>query len=149
MRLTRLGSLVVTLVLVLGAAGCGKDAQDRYCDALKADQSRLADVINSTRDDALVQGLPLLRSLAAEAPDDLTDEWQTLVNAVAGLKQALDKAGLTATQLAKGEGLDTLDAAQKADLTGAASRLASQEVLDAASGIEQQGRDVCKVNLGL
>ncbi|MCW2756311.1 MAG: hypothetical protein JWO46_57, partial [Nocardioidaceae bacterium] len=58
-------------------------------------------------------------------------------------------AGLTATQLAKGEGLDTLDAAQKADLTGAASRLASQEVLDAASGIEQQGRDVCKVNLGL
>ena len=37
--------------------------------------------------DALLKALPIFRDLADEAPEDLRDEWKTVIDAVAGLQR--------------------------------------------------------------
>ena len=41
-----------------------------------------------------------------------------------------------------------LSAAERKAIADAASQIRTEEVVEAASGIEQQARDVCKVNFG-
>ncbi len=105
-------------------------------------------MINSSRIDSLLRGLPLLRELSDQAPDDLTDEWQALVNAVAGLADALKSAGLSASDFRGGHLPDSVRGQQRRDVAAAAGTLASPDVLSAAKGIEDQAQDVCQVSIG-
>lgn len=127
--------------------GCG-DPEAAYCDQLRSDQAALGEIVNASAPGALLSGLPTLRGLAAKAPEDLTDEWQTFVNAVAGLDEAVRRAGLRPSEV-RGSLPDDLSASDRAAVTGAADVLASSAVVDSANGIETQARDVCKVNIGL
>jgi hypothetical protein len=134
--------------LVLSLSACASDT-DKYCSTLRSDQTQLGEMFSSTRSDALLQSLPLLRSLSAKAPDDLTDEWQTLVNAIAGLDSALHAAGLTAKDFQGSRVPDSVQGDERKNLIGAADRLTSSDTVQAAQGIDNQARDVCHVNLGL
>ena len=89
----RLAAAVLTLALAATLCGCG-DQEETYCDALRQDRTRIDEIINASGGDALLAGLPVFRDLADEAPDDLTDEWQTFVNALEGLQDALRDAGV-------------------------------------------------------
>ncbi|MCW2763078.1 MAG: hypothetical protein JWR85_3279 [Marmoricola sp.] len=139
-------ALVVALLLPL--TGCG-DTTGGYCSALDADRKQIADMIGSDSPSALLDGLPMLRDLAAKAPDDLTDEWQTYLGALGGLDDALEKAGVKPSDFDAGKPPAGLSAAEQKAIADAATAVGTQEVVDASSGIEQQARDVCKVNLGL
>ncbi|MGI9156033.1 MAG: hypothetical protein ACR2FG_05270 [Marmoricola sp.] len=138
---------VLALVLAAGLGACG-DPNQSYCSAITKDQARLGEMVNSSTPDALVTDLPLLESLAAKSPDDLTDEWQTFLNAIKGLRDALKSAGLKASDV-KGGLPTSVQGQQRRTLIAAADTLSSHDVVDAANGIETQARDVCKVNLGL
>jgi hypothetical protein len=144
----RLAAAVLTVVLVASLGACA-DQEEKYCDALRNDRTRIDEIINSTRSDALLAGLPLFRDLADEAPDDLTDEWQTFVNALEGLRQALDDAGVKASEFRDGKIPSSVTGDDRQSIVAAADTLGSDAVVSAVSGIEAQGRDVCKVNLGL
>ena len=50
-------------------------------------------MIDSTSPTALLDHLPMLRDLADQAPEDLADEWQTFLDALEGLDEALKDAG--------------------------------------------------------
>lgn len=143
----RMAAMLLALVLACTLSGC-KDQGEKYCDAVRSDQARLGDMINSSRIDSLLRGLPLLRELSAQAPDDLTDEWQALVNAVAGLGDALKTAGLGAGEFQGGRLPDSVQGQQRRDVVAAADTLASADVLSAAKGIEDQAQDVCQVAIG-
>jgi hypothetical protein len=138
---------VLALVLMVSLGACGNAQQD-YCKAVSKDQTRLSAMINSTSVDALITNLPLLKSLAAAAPDDLTDEWQTFINAIEGLRDAVKSAGLSPGDV-KGGVPAKVQGEKRRDIIAAADTLSSTEVVSAATGIETQARDVCKVNLGL
>ncbi len=138
----------LALALVTTLAGCAS-TEEKYCDALREDRVRIDEMINGSGSDALLRGLPLFHDLADQAPDDLTDEWQTFLNAVEGLQDALDGAGLEPADLRDGTIPASVTGDDRQSIVAAADTLSSPAVVNAVSGIETQGRDVCKVNLGL
>lgn len=142
----RLVGPVVALVMAATLGGCGRED---YCDAITRDQAKLSAMINSQSLDALITDLPLLKSLATKAPDDLTDEWQTFLNAIEGLRDALHVAGLQPSDFRDGRMPASVTGEGRRNVIAAANTLSSDEVVSAAGGIETQARDVCKVNLGL
>ncbi|HEY5419745.1 MAG TPA: hypothetical protein VIL10_03335 [Marmoricola sp.] len=144
----RLAAPALTLALVSTLCGCG-DQEETYCDALRQDRTRIDEIISSSGGDALLAGLPVFRDLADEAPDDLTDEWQTFVNALEGLQDALRDAGVKPSQFRGGRIPTSVTGDDRRSIIAAADTLSSAPVVSAVSGIETQGRDVCKVNLGL
>ena len=91
----------------------------------------------------------MFRDLADAAPDDLTDEWQTFVNALEGLRDALRDAGVKPSEFRHGRIPASVTGDDRQSIVAAADTLSSAPVVSAVSGIETQGRDVCKVNLGL
>jgi hypothetical protein len=147
---TRLLGVSLVLGVVLPLAGCGgENSIEDYCAALKADQKQIAEMIESPSSTALLSNLPMLRRLAEQAPDDLTDEWQVFLGALDGLDQALDDAGLKPSDYEDGRPPAGVSAADRKAIAAAASQITTDEVSAAASGIDQQARDVCKINLGI
>lgn len=140
-------ALLMALLLVL--AGCG-DPEQRYCSAVEQHRRELAEMTSSEAGGAaLLQHLPMLRGLADDAPPDLKDEWQTFLTAVEGLDKALRSAHVRPEQFRAGKPPAGVSASQLQRIRAAADQLASPDVVQAASGIEQQARDVCKINIGL
>ncbi len=141
--------LAALLALLLGLSGCGGNSIEDYCAELSANRTALADMIDSESPAALLDNLPLLRDLAEQSPEDLADEWRVFVGALDDLDNALDDAGVRAEDVGDGTFPADVDAAERERIVAAANEIRGDDVVAAAAGIEQQGRDVCKVNLGL
>lgn len=138
--------VLLALALGLGLTACG-DPGEPYCRALKEAQPAFAEMADDPA--GLLSHRPLLRQLAGKAPDDLTDEWQTLLSALDAFALALDKAGIDPAEFGGTDGLSGLDEDQRTEVAQAASQLAAPDVADATNGIGQQAADVCKVQIGL
>jgi hypothetical protein len=109
----------------------------------------MADMVSSTSASALLSHLPMLHDLSEKSPDDLADEWQVFLGALDDLDKALEDAGVKPSDFVDGKPPAGLSAADRKAIADAASQIRTDEVVQAASGIEQQGRDVCKVNFGI
>ena len=152
-----LRQVLVLLPLSVLLAGCSDPTglldkgtpTDAYCAALTADRQQISDMVSSGAPDALITNLPLLRSLSGQAPADVKTQWATFVSAIDGLRKALQDAGLKPSDFSNGVGPATLDPKKKDDIVAAASRLASADTTAATAAIEQEARDVCRVNLGM
>lgn len=145
----RLVSTAAAVVLLLGAlAGCGSSGED-YCEALEAEQERFAEMQQDSSGLGLLAQRPLLDRLAEKAPDDLSDEWKTLLGALEAFDRTLDDAGVDPEDFVDGNPPAGLSAEQRDRIARAADELASRDVVEAANGIEQQAKDVCKLQLGL
>jgi hypothetical protein len=142
----RLCAASATLALLgAGLAGCGH-SENAYCRALKSQQSVFEDDGTGLQ---LIDNLPKLRALAAKAPDDLDDEWQAVLAALDSLHDAIAKAGVKPQDFVDGKPPASLSTAQRARIAAAASMIASADVVQAIDGIDQEARDVCKLQLGL
>lgn len=146
----RLVALVCVVVLALGGAGTALalllDGGPDYCGSLQANQSIFADDGTGLQ---LITNLPQLEKLADQAPDDLSDEWQTFTTALEQLRAALRAAGVAPGAFVDGRPPAGLSAEQRATIVRAADAVSSADVVSAAGGIDQQARDVCKLQLGL
>lgn len=140
-----LGAVLLTLPL----AGCGEPTTEDYCAQLRQDRAKLSAMVSASSPSALLDNLELLQGLGEKAPSDLTDEWQTFLGALEDLQRALRAADVSADDFEGGEPPPGLTTSDREAVVAAADQIRSEEVVAAASGIEQQGRDVCKVNLGL
>lgn len=139
----------VALVLALGLlGGCGNQEED-YCQALEADQEAFAAMQQDTSGLGLLRQRPLLQRLADNAPDDLADEWQTLTGALDAFSDTLEEVGVDPEDFEAGTPPDSLSDADRSRIEEAADELSSADVVAAANGIEQQAKDVCKLQLGL
>jgi len=139
----------VALTLLLPVAGCGEDPVDAYCSKLEADRPKIAAMVDSDSPSPLLSNRRLLHQLADAAPSDVADEWQTFLAALDGLQKALDRAGVEPSSFVGGKPPAGLTSAQRSGIADAVAQLGTDDTLAAASGIEQQARDVCKVNFGL
>ncbi|GAB3996721.1 hypothetical protein [Nocardioides marmoraquaticus] len=135
-------------LLVVAACG-GEPSVDDYCARLTEDRARLSEIVGSGDPAELLGNVALFDELRDEAPRDLRDEWDTLVAALQGLRTALDEAGVDPGDFQDGEPPDSLSGTERRAVVEAAGRIADPDVVAAASGIETQARDVCKINLGL
>ncbi|MXG90720.1 hypothetical protein [Nocardioides flavescens] len=139
-------------VLLLGGAvagGCGDDPQAAYCDAVESHRAELGELLGSGGPDALLRALPVFRDLAAKAPSDLRDEWRTVVDAVEGLSDALDAAGVDAATYDRDSPPAGVTDAQRDAIDAAAGDLTSPATVTAFEGVQQQAKDVCGTPLSL
>ena len=130
------------LVAALLMTGC-TDQQEKYCDAVEDHQRELGEVLGGGGPDALLTALPIFRDLADQAPEDLRDEWKTVIDAVAGLQEALDDAGVDAATYDREHPPVGLSQDHKDAIDAAARQLASEATVTALSGVDQQAKDVC------
>jgi hypothetical protein len=138
----------LAVALLLPLAGCG-DPTKSYCSDLEAHRKQIADMLDSDSPSALLDGLPMLHDLADKAPQDLSDEWQTYLVALDGLDKAIKHAGVRASDFKGGKPPAGLSPADQKAIAEAAGQVATDDVVAAATGIEQEARDVCKINMGL
>ena len=140
-------ALAVAAALLSGATGCSETADDRreaYCDQVKKDSTTLSKGVAEGGPRAFLDVLPTLQGLAKKAPSDLKDEWQTLLNALTGLQDALDATGLEPGDIQDGTLPKDLSRADRTRVRDAASVLTTPEVVAATRGIEQHALDICK-----
>jgi hypothetical protein len=144
--------LLAGLLVTTGLTGCSHGTGS-YCSALKDDRKELTRLAaasakpGTTGADALGKTVNVLSGLRDRSPDDVSDEWETLVTALQGLVDAVDASGASPGDFAGGrpEGVTTgqYDAVQQA-----AKELQGLRVQQASASIEQHAQDVCKVDLG-
>lgn len=141
---------LVAPLLLVPVAACGSDADDAsggaYCATVKEHQAVFTDDGTGL---GLVTNLPKIQEMAAEAPDDLQDEWQVFIGALQGLRDAIASVGLKPTDFVDANPPAGVTASEQTTISTAADRLAQADVTEAAAGIEQQAKDVCKLQLGL
>ncbi len=130
------------MAVAVVAGGCA-DQQEKYCDAVKDHQQELGEVLGGGAPDALLQALPIFEDLADEAPDDLRDEWKTVIDALEGLRRALEDAGVDPATYDRDHPPDGLSQDEQEAIDAAARRLAGQDTVTAFSGVDQQAKDVC------
>jgi hypothetical protein len=145
----RIAGALLALAMTAAVAGCGENSIESYCSDLREHRKEMAEMIESSSPSALLKHLPMLRDLAEQAPRDLEDEWRVFVGALDRLDDAIRDAGVKPSDFEDGKPPAGLSAAERQAIEDAANQIRTDEVVEAASGIEQQGRDVCKVNLGL
>lgn len=139
-------------LLFLAAAGvlltgCSDDATSGYCESVKDHQVELSDIAASTQPGAIFELLDPYRDLRDEAPRDLGDEWSQVISRIENLASALDEAGIDPAAYDPRTTADSLPAAQRRAIEGAARDLGDDATVAAMAGIEQQALDVCKLPL--
>jgi hypothetical protein len=144
----RLLGAALAVALLLPVTGCGENSIDDYCADLRSHQKEMAEMLDSSATSVLSH-LSMMHDLADKAPEDLVDEWQAFLGALDDLDKALKDAGVKPSDFQDGKPPAGLSAADQKAIAAAATQLGAAQVVQAAAGIEQQGRDVCKVNLGL
>lgn len=141
---------ICLLVSLAFLAGCGEDDPFKtYCGEVKDQQKPLTEALAGTGPTALIDALPAFRELREVAPDDLADEWQTLVTRVETLVTALDEAGVDPATYDRDDPPAGLTDEERTAIDAAARELTAPATVAAQSGVEQQARDVCKMPLFL
>jgi hypothetical protein len=134
-----LAATVLVSVLVTGCA----DQKEKYCDAVDDHQEELGQILGDGAPDALLKALPIFRDLADEAPEDVRDEWRTVIRALEGLQQALEDAGVDPATYDRDNPPEGLSEDDRDAIDTAARRLSSEDTVTAFSGVDQQAKDVC------
>jgi hypothetical protein len=151
-RARRAGPLALTGVLVVSLlGGCASDT-DRYCGELRQQKQTLSDLaVQSEKpgNDVLANTLDVWRKLRDKAPDDIHDEWDTLVFALEGVVEAFDAAGTSLADYDPAHRPPGVSDAEAKRIEDSAGELTSSRVTKAGDSVEQHARDVCQVDLGL
>ena len=134
----RLSGLVVMLSTSL--TGCTSQ-QEAYCEVLAEEQDTLTDLAEATEEgnsdiDAIVESYERQR---ASAPDELLDEYDTVIRAFESLRVAIQRAGIDADDYDPGD--------LPPNVRAVADKLGSFQVEEAAAGIQDYGEQVCDVSL--
>ncbi len=149
MTRTRSAASLAALVLLLSPlAGCASE-QEEYCQAVKDHQERLTEIMSDAGPTALLEALDSFRELRAEAPSDISDEWQQVIRSLEALEQALDDAGVDPADFDGGKPPEGVSKDEQEAIARAADEVGSQETEVALAGVRQQALDVCKTQLWL
>ena len=141
-------SLTALLLLLTPLAGCATE-QEKYCQAVKDHQKQLTEIMSDAGPTSLLEALDSFRELRAEAPSDISDEWQQVIRSIEGLQQALDDAGVDPADFDRGKPPEGLSKQEQEAIARAADEVGSQRTEVALAGVRQQALDVCKTQLWL
>lgn len=142
--------LAILLLLLAGLTACGDSPEDvraDYCEEVGDQQVELTEVMAEEGPDTLLRARPVLRELADDAPRDIRDEWDRVLDALDGLAEALEAAGADASTYDARRPPDGVTEEQQQAIARAADELATQETVAAWEGVKQHAKDVCKTPL--
>jgi hypothetical protein len=140
------------LLAATGVTGCS--GTKSYCSSLSDDEAQLTRLATDAGKpgkagaEALGETVGVLADLRDEAPDDISDEWVTLVGALQGLVEAFKASGAAPGDFAGGKQPVGVTDGQYDAVQQAVAELQSTRVQQAGKSIEQHAQDVCKVDLG-
>jgi len=140
---------LATLVLATGLSACGASSEDAYCGVVKDNQQRLSTVLGDGGNAALIDALPIFRSLQGKAPSDIRKDWDTVVSRLTALQDVLTKAGVDAKKYDAKHPPTGVTTAQQQAIAAAATALGSSTTVTALNAVQQQARDVCHTPLTL
>ena len=144
--------VVLAALVLLPLTGCSEDPAEvraDYCAAVKERQRELTEITSEGGPTALIDALTVYRELRAEAPSDITDEWQQVIRSIERLDEALDDAGVDpATYDPKDPPADVTQEQRRA-IEQAADGVGSEETQRALEGVSQHSLDICKTPLTL
>jgi hypothetical protein len=140
--------MAVVSVVAMFATGCKSD-QEKYCDAVKDHQQKLSDVLGGDSPSALLEALPIFRDLADDAPEDIRDDWKVVVDALAGLEDALEKADVDPATYDRDHPPSGLSQADQDRIDQAAAEVGSEATVTAFNAVDQEAKDVCGTPLQL
>jgi hypothetical protein len=139
---------------LLGACGSNgsSSSSGSYCDELKADKSYFDGISGNSNSDlsSLDQVFQRMHTLAADAPDSVSDDWKTLDGAITTMENALKDAGLKPSDLASlqsGKIPPGVDPSKLASLAPKLQSLSSSDVSTAAKNIAADAKKNCNVDL--
>jgi hypothetical protein len=151
--LTVIGSVIAIVVQNTDGADPGlPDEEDRfaaYCAEVQTQQQPLSEALAEGETTGLLTALPSFEALRAKAPDDIEDEWSTVVRRITVLRDALDDAGVDPVTYDPKKPPPGLTGDQRAAIEAAATGLASRETQEAFQDVQQEVRDVCGTPLTL
>ena len=127
------------------AGGSGGD----YCSDLK-DAKKEVDALKDGDFSDLEKTTDAMHKLADEAPDEIKDDWETLVDGVDKLVAALKKAGLDDDDMAtlqSGQIPDGVDMTALQSLMTELQALDTEEFQAAGDSINKHAKDECGVDL--
>jgi hypothetical protein len=153
----RILSAVATAALGLSLlTACGDDGGDKasgsggdYCSDLKAAKKEV-DAVKGGDFSDLEKTTDAMHKLAGEAPDEIKDDWETLVAGIDKLVAALKKAGLDDDDMAtlqSGQIPDGVDMAALQSLMTEIQSLDTDEFQKAGDNINKHAKDECDVDL--
>ncbi|WP_028652056.1 hypothetical protein [Nocardioides halotolerans] len=128
-----------------GKAGGSGD----YCKDLKSAKKEV-DALKGGDFSDLQKTTDAMHQLADEAPDEIKDDWETLVKGVDKLVDALKKAGLDDDDMAalqSGQIPDGVDMAALQSLMTEIQALDTEEFQKAGDNINKHAKDECGVDL--
>jgi hypothetical protein len=141
MRLRAAVAAVLVLAPTLGA--CSGDQQEAYCEKVEEHQAALTEVAASEDTGSLLDALPIYRDLADDAPRDVADDWDQVVDALTGLSKVLDDAGVDPSTYDAEDPPPGLAGADRRAIEEAARELGSEATVAAMASVEQHALDVC------
>lgn len=139
--MTRAASLLLLAALVL--AGCSGDPQEDYCEAVTDHQRELTDVAASEDTGALFDALDTYDELREQAPRDITDDWDAVIEPLRALEQALADHDVDPSSYSSGEPPADLDEQGRREIEAAAREVGSERTVTAMAAVEQHALDVC------
>lgn len=145
LALVVLAAVVVAGVLVVRRLATSP--QERYCATVVAQRAELSDRLSAGTPDVLITALPVFEDLQDDAPSDITDEWRQVVDAIRGLRDALDATGVDPATYDRTDPPDGVGTAETQRIDDAAGVLGSQETSAALADLDQQARDLCRTPL--
>jgi hypothetical protein len=133
-------------VLVASAllSACGGSSTDAYCDRLEKAEDDFGSLSSG---ESLSEAFDTFRDLRDEAPDDVKDDWSTLVKATESFEKALDDAGVDADKV---DQIDPskLSAEQAQKITEASKNLNADKFSKASDNISEHAKSECDIDLG-
>ncbi len=135
--------------LLVGGCGADDDPFASYCEEVEAQRPALSEALAAGGATGLIDALPVFENLAAKAPDDLQDEWDTVTSRIGDLVSVLEDADVDPSTYDRERPPEGLTRGEKDAIDAAAQALLTPEVTEALNGVEQQARDVCKTPLTL
>jgi hypothetical protein len=150
-----IGSLTLafaaTLLAACGSDGSGSSASGSYCDELKADKTYFESLSGSNADMGNLDTVfAKVHTLAADAPDSVSDDWAKLDDAISTIETAFKDAGIKPSDLAamqKGQVPKGVDLSKLQELAPKLQALSSSDVTDAANNIAADAKKNCGVDL--
>jgi hypothetical protein len=151
-RHRRAAAALAAAVLATGLAACS-DPQDDYCETFLDSRQRLSDLAGQQAEaaqqgsegvDVVTPTLESFEELRTLAPEELQDEWDTLVFAYRDLVEALEAAGVDPADFLGGEPPEDLPPDVRRELARVAGKIDSPRVVEAANGVEGHAAQVCE-----
>jgi hypothetical protein len=133
----------VPLLACLTLTACSGDPQADYCDTVSDHQEELTEIAASEDAGALFGALDTYAELRDQAPRDIVDDWDAVIDPLRELEQALADQGVDPSTYAADDPPADLDAAGRREIEAAAREVGSEQTVTAMAAVEQHALDVC------